>query len=81
MRYGKNSEIKNYTLYFSPEMFSVIGEVDNYRDLGFQHENTGNFNIHISNIIKKSKENYWMDSEIFFQQICNFPKENVGITN
>ena len=37
-------------------MNSVIGEVDNCRDLGVQMENNGTFNIHINNICKKVKK-------------------------
>ena len=41
--YGKNQYLKESTMYFTPDMKTVIEEVDNCRDLGVIMENTGSF--------------------------------------
>ena len=56
LTYGCNMNIKSNTLYLSPNMTSVIGQVDQCRDLEVQLENTGKFNVHINNIIKKVRK-------------------------
>ena len=75
MRYGKNTMIKNDTLYFSPSMYSVIGELENCRDLGVQLENTGHFNIHINNIIKKVRKIIGWVMRSFFNRSIPFLKK------
>ena len=56
LRYGKNTEVKQDTSYFPPEMFSVITEHDHVRDLGIQVSNSADFNYHIDTIVKKTRK-------------------------
>ena len=53
LRYGRNVSLKEDSLYFSPDMYSVIEEVSDCRDLGVRLQNDCKFNINIQNIIKK----------------------------
>ena len=53
MRYGKNYNIKEETIYFTLEMTTVIEEVEQCRDLGVQLKNIGKFDIYVANITKK----------------------------
>ena len=53
LRYGKNAEIKENTMYFTPQMYSVIEKYDNVRDLGIRVSNNAEFHEHIDLLIKK----------------------------
>ena len=55
LKYGKNRELSDNTVYFTPEINNVIEEVSDCRDLGVQLENNGSFDLHIENIVKKVK--------------------------
>ena len=55
LRYGKCNELKRDTLYFSPDMNSVIEEVDNCRDIGVQLQNDRSFDVHIDKVVKKCR--------------------------
>ena len=43
LRYGRNTNLKENTMYFTGEMETVIEEVENCRDLGIIMQNTGSF--------------------------------------
>ena len=71
LKYGKNRELSNNTLYFTPNMNTVVEEVSYCRDLGIQIQNDGTFDIHIDNVVKKAKKrtralllNQWIKTQV-----------------
>ena len=56
LRYGRNTDLKENTMYFTREMETVIEEVENCRDLGVIMENTGSFNMQNEKACKKARQ-------------------------
>ena len=75
LRYGNNLNVKNDTIYFTPEMYSIIQEFDNVRDLGIQVSNSGDFKDHIDNIIKRTKKVIGWVLRSFINRSLNFLKK------
>ena len=56
MRYGKDTDLKQNTLYFTGEMAHVIEQVENCRDLGVTMQDDAKFDLHIENVCKKVRQ-------------------------
>ena len=56
LRYGRNQDIKNNTLYFSNDMKEVISPQESHKDLGILMSDDAGFDIHINSIIKKARQ-------------------------
>ena len=56
MRYGKNTSIKENTMYFTPEMQDVILQVDHCKDLGIVMQDDALFTLQIEKVCKKVKQ-------------------------
>ena len=56
LRYGKDSEIKDDYIYFTNDWINPIEALEHHKDLGVQMSDTGGFNFHIENTIKKAKK-------------------------
>ena len=56
MRYGSNNNIKESTVYFTPNFDEVIEEKDNLRDLGIIMTNDGKFSNHVEYVCSKVKQ-------------------------
>ena len=56
MRYGSNINIKESTVYFTPNFDDVIEEKDNLRDLGIIMTNDGKFSNHVEHVCSKVKQ-------------------------
>ena len=75
VRYGKNTCIKDDTIYFTPDMNFTIEEYENCRDLGIQLCNDGYFSIHMENIIKKVRRLIGWVLRSFMDRSINFMKK------
>ena len=56
IRYGQNEQMKMNTLYFTPDMESVIEEKSQLRDLGIIMSNDMKFSHHVSKICKTVRQ-------------------------
>ena len=56
LRYGKDQDLKQNTVYFTGEMEHVIEQVENCRDLGVTLEDSAKFELHIENVCKKVRQ-------------------------
>ena len=56
MRYGKNQEIKEDTIYFTPQMEEPIEPFNSLRDLGVIMNDQANFSDHIEHVCKKVRQ-------------------------
>ena len=56
LRYGKNENIKNETVYFTDEMENVIEQYENLKDLGVFMNDKADFSTHVTNVVKKSRQ-------------------------
>ena len=56
MRYGKNSDLKNNTSYFSPEYEDIIEVKDTLRDLGIIMSDNASFKNHIQKVCTSVKQ-------------------------
>ena len=64
--------IKSDTLYFSPNMQSIIQEVGDCRDLGVQLQSDAKFDIHINNVVKKVRKIVGWILRSFFDRSVSF---------
>ena len=58
MRYGKNEELKQDTLYFTDEMENVIEQYESLKDLGVYMNDKADFSTNVTNVVKKAKKNW-----------------------
>ena len=56
LRYGKNEELKNSTMYLTPGAEDFIKVKEDLRDLGVQMADIAKFSIHISNVCAKVRQ-------------------------
>ena len=56
LRYGRNQELKEETMYFTPEMEETIEPFNTLRDLGVIMNDQANFNDHIEHVAKKVRQ-------------------------
>ena len=56
LRYGKNLNLKESTMFFIGDMETGIEEVESCRDLGVIMENTGSFNKQTEKAGKKARQ-------------------------
>ena len=56
LRYGTNTNLKESTVYFTPNYNDVIEEKDSLRDLGIIMTNDGKFSNHVEHVCSKVKQ-------------------------
>ena len=56
LRYGKNHDIKNNTIYFTEDLNLPIDELDHHKDLGVLMSSNGKFEEQINSVIKKCQK-------------------------
>ena len=56
LRYGTNANLKESTVYFTPNYNDVIEEKDSLRDLGIIMTNDGKFSNHVEHVCSKVKQ-------------------------
>ena len=56
VRYERNEKIKTKTIYFTDNMEEVIEEFENLNDLGVHMNSHANFETHVANVAKKSRQ-------------------------
>ena len=56
LRYGRDQELKENTIYFSDNMEAPIDSLESHKDLGVMMAADGTFDVHIDNVIKKVKK-------------------------
>ncbi len=56
MRYGRNANLKENTMYFTGVMKSVIDQVSTCRDLGVTLEDNATFNQHLEKVCSKARQ-------------------------
>ena len=56
LRYGKNEDLKNSTMYLTPGAEDFIEVKEDLRDLGIQMADNAKFSIHISNVCAKVRQ-------------------------
>ena len=72
MRYGKNSMLKENTLYFTAEMQDVITQVDHCRDLGIIMQDDATFLLQVDKVCKKVKQKCGWILRSFFNRSEKF---------
>ena len=72
MRYGKNSMLKENTLYFTAEMQDVITQVDHCRDLGIIMQDDATFLLQVDKVCKKVKQKCGWILRTFFNRSEKF---------
>jgi len=60
LRYGKNQELKEETVYFTPEMKETIEAFNSLRDLGVILNDQANFSDHIKLVCKVRQKTGWV---------------------
>ena len=65
IRYGKNEELKDNTVYFGPDMKDVIERKENTRDLGVIINDKLNFNDHVDKVVQNTKRKMGLLSRTF----------------
>ena len=75
LRYGQNDQIKNDTTYFSNNMNDVICPQEEHKDLGIKMSDSGNFEAHISGIIKKARQKIGWLCRSFRSRDINFMRK------
>ena len=65
IRYGKNEELKDNTVYFGPDMKDVIERKENTRDLGVIINDKLNFNNHVDKVVQNTKRKMGLLSRTF----------------
>ena len=69
LRYGKDSRVKENTIYFSGDTDEVIEEKESTRDLGVIMQNDGSFSEHIEKICSKVRQKSgWMFRSFYNRQ-------------
>ena len=56
LRYGRNTDLKENTIYFTGGMSSVIEQTNCTKDLGVMMEDTANFSVQIEKVCKKVRQ-------------------------
>ena len=56
LRYGRDQDLKDNTVYFSDNMAAPIDSLDAHKDLGVIMAPSGTFNAHIEAVIKKVRK-------------------------
>ena len=56
IRYGKNEQIKEDTLYFTDKMDEVIQSFESLKDLGVMMNHDADFKTNVAHVIKKSRK-------------------------
>ena len=62
VRYGRNTSLKENTLYFTSEMEDIINQVDHCKDLGIIMQDDAAFALQIEKSVQESKTEVWMDT-------------------
>ena len=56
LRYGRDENLKNNSVYFLDEMKEIISSEESHKDLGITMSYDGSFDSHINKIIKKARQ-------------------------
>ena len=74
LRYGKNKELKENTLYFTRDMDQVIEQVNNCRDLGITMSDDASFDSQIEKVCKKVRQKCGWIQRTFYSREHKFMK-------
>jgi hypothetical protein len=74
IRYGRNTELKENTEYFTGDFEEIIERFCSLRDLGVQMSEDANFTEHIDNICKKVRQRCGWISRTFYSKEKGFMK-------
>ena len=74
LRYGKNKELKENTLYFTRDMDQVIEQVNTWRDLGITMSDEASFDGQIEKVCKKVRQKCGWIQRTFYSRERNFMK-------
>ena len=72
MRYGRNSILKENTIYFTSEMQDVIQQVNHCRDLGIIMQDTATFDLQIEKVCKRVTQKSGWILRTFYNQSSKF---------
>ena len=72
LRYGKNVDLKETTMYFTSKMEKVIEQVNWTKDLGVILEDTGSFNSQIEKVCKKVRQKCGWILRTFYTRNLSF---------
>ena len=56
VRYGKNEDLKNKTLYFTDQMKNFIEQFESLKDLGVYMNDKTEFSTNFAHVVKKSRQ-------------------------
>ena len=74
LRIGKNTDLKNETYYFSPNMENVVEEKDWVKDLGILIDNQLTYRIHRQEAIRKVTQKTGWVKRTFYNRTVPFLK-------
>ena len=72
LRYGRNQELKENTLYFTGEMQQVIEQVNSCRDLGITMSDDATFTDQVDKVSRKAKQKCGWILRTFYCRKMNF---------
>ena len=75
VRYGRNSDLKEDTLYFTGDMTEVIEQVETVKDLGVMLTDDAKFDKQIENVCKKSKQKSGWIMRTFYSRKPDFMRK------
>ena len=77
LRYGKNHELKNSTVYLTPNQNDIIEEKEKLRDLGIIMSNDATFSSHVDTVCRKvNQKSGWIyrtfqcRETLFLKHLC-----------
>ena len=75
LRYGKDQNLKNDTIYFSDEMAAPIDSLHSHKDLGVMMSADGTFSDHIESVIKKVRKRIGWLCRTFYSRDLQFMRQ------
>ena len=75
VRYGRNIDLKEDTLYFTGDMTEVIEQVETVKDLGVMLTDDAKFDKQIENVCKKSKQKSGWIMRTFYSRKPDFMRK------
>ena len=74
VRYGKDEELKNETLYFTDQMENVIEQFESLKDLGVYMNDKAEFSTNVTHVVKKSRQKMGWILRSFHNRKMHFMK-------
>ena len=74
VRYGRNTSLKENTLYFTSEMEDIINQVDHCKDLGIIMQDDATFALQIEKVCRKVKQKCGWILRTFYNRSSHFMK-------